>query len=202
MLRNLFYIMFGSSLPEDKRDTGDPFCYKISRCFWDINFPGPSDYCHTLEHPASSLLVLVHMQNLAVEPRKELGLNFCSFFFIYQSDSRDQLENSERPGVVISNHISYLDILYHMSTSFPSFVAKVCHLHYLKNSHWHVSCNFTDMIYQHSLLKRSVGKLPLVGLIRLAKHLFRYWIWEISVIERFILCMCYINCILASDFIQ
>lgn len=135
MLRNLFYIMFGSSLPEDKRDTGDPFCYKISRCFWDINFPGPSDYCHTLEHPASSLLVLVHMQNLAVEPRKELGLNFCSFFFIYQSDSRDQLENSERPGVVISNHISYLDILYHMSTSFPSFVAKVCHLHYLKNSH-------------------------------------------------------------------
>ncbi|XP_021718685.1 lysophospholipid acyltransferase LPEAT1-like isoform X2 [Chenopodium quinoa] len=52
------------------------------------------------------------------------------------SDSKDQLESSERPGVVISNHVSYLDILYHMSSSFPSFVAK-----------------------------RSVGKLPLVGLI-------------------------------------
>ncbi|XLR32204.1 hypothetical protein HN51_052168 [Arachis hypogaea] len=41
-----------------------------------------------------------------------------------------------RPGVVISNHVSYLDILYHMSSVFPSFVAK-----------------------------RSVSKLPFVGLI-------------------------------------
>ena len=32
---------------------------------------------------------------------------------------------SERPGAIISNHVSYLDILYHMSASFPSFVAKV-----------------------------------------------------------------------------
>ncbi|XP_010684033.2 lysophospholipid acyltransferase LPEAT1 isoform X1 [Beta vulgaris subsp. vulgaris] len=65
-----------------------------------------------------------------------LGFYWISQTSRIQSDSRDQLENSERPGVVISNHISYLDILYHMSTSFPSFVAK-----------------------------RSVGKLPLVGLI-------------------------------------
>ncbi|WOL10296.1 lysophospholipid acyltransferase LPEAT1 isoform X1 [Canna indica] len=43
---------------------------------------------------------------------------------------------SERPGVIVSNHVSYLDILYHMSSSFPSFVAK-----------------------------RSVARLPLVGLI-------------------------------------
>ncbi|XP_078442090.1 phospholipid/glycerol acyltransferase family protein isoform X2 [Wolffia australiana] len=41
-----------------------------------------------------------------------------------------------RPGAIVSNHVSYLDILYHMSSSFPSFVAK-----------------------------RSVAKLPLVGLI-------------------------------------
>ncbi|KFK42481.1 hypothetical protein AALP_AA2G262600 [Arabis alpina] len=45
-------------------------------------------------------------------------------------------EEAERPGVIVSNHVSYLDILYHMSASFPSFVAK-----------------------------RSVGKLPLIGLI-------------------------------------
>lgn len=45
-------------------------------------------------------------------------------------------EEDERPGVIISNHVSHMDILYHMSSSFPSFVAK-----------------------------RSVGKLPLVGLI-------------------------------------
>uniref|UniRef100_A0A0C9S8C2 TSA: Wollemia nobilis Ref_Wollemi_Transcript_5066_1874 transcribed RNA sequence n=1 Tax=Wollemia nobilis TaxID=56998 RepID=A0A0C9S8C2_9CONI len=45
-------------------------------------------------------------------------------------------EDSYRPGVIVSNHVSYLDILYHMSASFPSFVAK-----------------------------RSVARLPLVGLI-------------------------------------
>ncbi|CAN8233611.1 unnamed protein product [Cochlearia groenlandica] len=45
-------------------------------------------------------------------------------------------EEPERAGAIVSNHVSYLDILYHMSASFPSFVAK-----------------------------RSVGKLPLIGLI-------------------------------------
>ncbi|XP_071731479.1 lysophospholipid acyltransferase LPEAT1-like isoform X2 [Rutidosis leptorrhynchoides] len=51
-------------------------------------------------------------------------------------DANDDSKEKERPGVIISNHVSHLDILYHMSSSFPSFVAK-----------------------------RSVGKLPLVGLI-------------------------------------
>nr|KYP64570.1 Lysophosphatidylcholine acyltransferase 1 [Cajanus cajan] len=51
-------------------------------------------------------------------------------------EDKDQPEELGRPGVIISNHVSYLDILYHMSSSFPSFVAK-----------------------------RSVAKLPLVGLI-------------------------------------
>ncbi|KAI3684810.1 hypothetical protein L6452_34036 [Arctium lappa] len=53
-----------------------------------------------------------------------------------EADSNDKSEENERPGVIISNHVSHMDILYHMSSSFPSFVAK-----------------------------RSVGKLPLVGLI-------------------------------------
>ncbi|KAL3505275.1 hypothetical protein ACH5RR_035116 [Cinchona calisaya] len=53
-----------------------------------------------------------------------------------QTESKDQAQDSARPGVIVSNHVSYLDILYHMSSSFPSFVAK-----------------------------RSVAKLPLVGLI-------------------------------------
>lgn len=53
-----------------------------------------------------------------------------------QVESDEQSEEGERPGVIISNHVSHMDILYHMSSSFPSFVAK-----------------------------RSVGKLPLVGLI-------------------------------------
>ncbi|KAK1427346.1 hypothetical protein QVD17_16029 [Tagetes erecta] len=53
-----------------------------------------------------------------------------------QVDCNDKSEELERPGVIISNHVSHMDILYHMSSSFPSFVAK-----------------------------RSVGKLPLVGLI-------------------------------------
>lgn len=51
-------------------------------------------------------------------------------------DENGEPEECERPGAIISNHVSYLDILYHMSSSFPSFVAK-----------------------------RSVSKLPLVGLI-------------------------------------
>ncbi|XP_028757648.1 lysophospholipid acyltransferase LPEAT1-like isoform X2 [Neltuma alba] len=49
---------------------------------------------------------------------------------------KDQPKEMEAPGVIISNHVSYLDILYHMSSSFPSFVAK-----------------------------RSVARLPLIGLI-------------------------------------
>ncbi|WOL11806.1 lysophospholipid acyltransferase LPEAT1 isoform X1 [Canna indica] len=53
-----------------------------------------------------------------------------------EDNCRDQDGESQRPGVIVSNHISYLDILYHMSSFFPSFVAK-----------------------------RSVAKLPLVGLI-------------------------------------
>ncbi|PIN12467.1 putative phosphate acyltransferase, contains PlsC domain [Handroanthus impetiginosus] len=53
-----------------------------------------------------------------------------------ESASTNQSEEVERPGVIISNHVSHIDILYHMSSSFPSFVAK-----------------------------RSVAKLPLVGLI-------------------------------------
>uniref|UniRef100_A0A7I4A9X2 Phospholipid/glycerol acyltransferase domain-containing protein n=1 Tax=Physcomitrium patens TaxID=3218 RepID=A0A7I4A9X2_PHYPA len=57
-------------------------------------------------------------------------------------DSEESKESEEkksefvRPGAIVSNHVSYLDILYHMSASFPSFVAK-----------------------------RSVARLPLVGLI-------------------------------------
>ena len=37
----------------------------------------------------------------------------------------DQSKEMERPGAIVSNHVSYVDILYHMSASFPSFVAKV-----------------------------------------------------------------------------
>ncbi|KAL8145066.1 lysophospholipid acyltransferase LPEAT1-like isoform X1 [Apium graveolens] len=51
-------------------------------------------------------------------------------------EHNDQADEPERPGVIVSNHVSYIDILYHMSASYPSFVAK-----------------------------RSVGKLPLLGLI-------------------------------------
>uniref|UniRef100_A0A7N1A5F6 Phospholipid/glycerol acyltransferase domain-containing protein n=1 Tax=Kalanchoe fedtschenkoi TaxID=63787 RepID=A0A7N1A5F6_KALFE len=53
-----------------------------------------------------------------------------------ENEGNDLSDEQERAGAIISNHVSYIDILYHMSTSFPSFVAK-----------------------------RSVAKLPLVGLI-------------------------------------
>ncbi|XP_047954969.1 lysophospholipid acyltransferase LPEAT1-like isoform X1 [Salvia hispanica] len=53
-----------------------------------------------------------------------------------ENESNDHSEGFERYGAIISNHVSYIDILYHMSSSFPSFVAK-----------------------------RSVSKLPLIGLI-------------------------------------
>ncbi|KAE8656037.1 Lysophospholipid acyltransferase LPEAT1 [Hibiscus syriacus] len=53
-----------------------------------------------------------------------------------KTESTKQSEEQERPGAIVSNHLSYLDIFYHMSSSFPSFVAK-----------------------------RSVSKLPLIGLI-------------------------------------
>ncbi|CAL0323754.1 unnamed protein product [Lupinus luteus] len=41
-----------------------------------------------------------------------------------QKEDKHEPEEMGRPGVIISNHVSYLDIFYHMSTSFPSFVAK------------------------------------------------------------------------------
>ncbi|XP_057793936.1 lysophospholipid acyltransferase LPEAT1-like isoform X2 [Salvia miltiorrhiza] len=53
-----------------------------------------------------------------------------------ENESGDHSDGLKRYGAIISNHVSYIDILYHMSSSFPSFVAK-----------------------------RSVSKLPLVGLI-------------------------------------
>ncbi|CAL5205932.1 unnamed protein product [Lathyrus oleraceus] len=53
-----------------------------------------------------------------------------------EKENKRQPEETGRPGVIISNHVSYVDILYHTSKSFPSFVAK-----------------------------RSVAKLPLIGLI-------------------------------------
>ncbi|KAJ1262500.1 hypothetical protein BS78_09G112800 [Paspalum vaginatum] len=67
------------------------------------------------------------------------------FYWIREYDCRfpraedehvDESKEMERPGAIVSNHVSYVDILYHMSASFPSFVAK-----------------------------RSVARLPLVGLI-------------------------------------
>ncbi|XP_024530643.1 lysophospholipid acyltransferase LPEAT1 [Selaginella moellendorffii] len=51
-------------------------------------------------------------------------------------DGYEHIAAEDTPGAIVSNHVSYLDILYHMSASFPSFVAK-----------------------------KSVAKLPLVGLI-------------------------------------
>jgi 1-acyl-sn-glycerol-3-phosphate acyltransferase len=44
---------------------------------------------------------------------------------IFQDGHVDQSKEIERPGAIVSNHVSYVDILYHMSASFPSFVAKV-----------------------------------------------------------------------------
>jgi 1-acyl-sn-glycerol-3-phosphate acyltransferase len=60
-----------------------------------------------------------------------LNYKFCtlvslpSWFTFYQGLNQDQFEESQRPGAIVSNHVSYVDILYHMSASFPSFVAKV-----------------------------------------------------------------------------
>ncbi|KAL8132438.1 hypothetical protein AgCh_008076 [Apium graveolens] len=39
-------------------------------------------------------------------------------------EHKDRSDEPERPGVIVSKHVSYIDILYHMSVSYPSFVAK------------------------------------------------------------------------------
>ncbi|KAG6408747.1 hypothetical protein SASPL_131768 [Salvia splendens] len=59
-----------------------------------------------------------------------------SSLVVFVSADSNESEVLEEYGVIVSNHVSYLDILYHMSSSFPSFVAK-----------------------------RSVAKLPLIGLV-------------------------------------
>lgn len=55
------------------------------------------------------------------------GISLESFMFCFstQNDCRIQPDESQRPSIIVSNHVSYLDILYHMSAYFPSFVAKV-----------------------------------------------------------------------------
>ena len=101
-------------------------------------------------------------------------------WFFFQTESKDQSQDSARPGVIVSNHVSYLDILYHMSSSFPSFVAKVFEFLHINVSlglgnwylfycwfDWHVSFLFFLIMSLSVLLKRSVAKLPLIGLIRL-----------------------------------
>ncbi|KAJ1691628.1 hypothetical protein LUZ63_015783 [Rhynchospora breviuscula] len=69
-----------------------------------------------------------------------LGFYWINEYYAILNEIKDEKrgfhEELERPGVIVSNHVSYFDILYHMSDSFPSFVAKV-----------------------------SVSKLPVVGLI-------------------------------------
>jgi 1-acyl-sn-glycerol-3-phosphate acyltransferase len=45
---------------------------------------------------------------------------------VCKQDNEGLLETQRGyPGAIVSNHISYIDILYHMSASYPSFVAKV-----------------------------------------------------------------------------
>ncbi|XP_078158340.1 lysophospholipid acyltransferase LPEAT1-like isoform X2 [Carex rostrata] len=92
---------------------------------------------------------LVHMTGWRRETVVQAG-RFCArsmlfvfgFYWIrvedrsFRNGSMQQSDEVERPGAIVSNHVSYVDILYHMSSFFPSFVAKA-----------------------------SVAKLPLVGLI-------------------------------------
>jgi 1-acyl-sn-glycerol-3-phosphate acyltransferase len=47
---------------------------------------------------------------------------------VQDDEEEEEEEEEEQFGAIVSNHVSYLDILYHMSASFPSFVAKVSHI--------------------------------------------------------------------------
>lgn len=58
-----------------------------------------------------------------------LGIMLC------QAVNLDQSEELGRPGAIVSNHVSYVDILYHMSASFPSFVAKVLKTYFCCSYH-------------------------------------------------------------------
>jgi hypothetical protein len=44
---------------------------------------------------------------------------------VQDDEEEEEEEEEEHFGAIVSNHVSYLDILYHISASFPSFVAKV-----------------------------------------------------------------------------
>jgi hypothetical protein len=60
--------------------------------------------------------------------------SFCVYYiqlgtlYFFQGEDLGKSEYLERPGAIVSNHVSHLDILYHMSSSLPSFVAKVLQL--------------------------------------------------------------------------
>lgn len=63
-----------------------------------------------------------------------------------QNVNHDQPEELGRPGAIVSNHVSYVDILYHMSASFPSFVAKVLKTQFLLLTAY---LNFKDLLYSN-----------------------------------------------------
>jgi len=73
-----------------------------------------------------------------------LPLFFCLLQFV--KEDRSQPEELGRPGVIISNHVSYLDILYHMSSSFPSFVAKVCDVTNFCSMSMNASCTYALLL--------------------------------------------------------
>lgn len=65
---------------------------------------------------------------------------FCFGFHYIKWVNLAGAEEGPRPGGIVSNHCSYLDILLHMSDSFPAFVAR-----------------------------KSTAKLPFIGIIRCVK---------------------------------
>lgn len=78
---------------------------------------------HILLSEYSNILIIFLCYKL-LEPQNHAFFLSLYFYFV-KGESTGLRDESERPGAIVSNHVSHLDILYHMSSSFPSFVAKV-----------------------------------------------------------------------------
>ena len=101
--------------------------------------------------PVFSKQCIIYVSRITAVVPMWLNFNFvpwipCHLIITFCQDvNQGRSEELGRPGAIVSNHVSYVDILYHMSASFPSFVAKVLNTIFIVHS----VLKFCELMYSN-----------------------------------------------------